>query len=289
VRGVYARDPLHERLLQLARFPAVATHGELGVDVGRFRRSEAYRDYFRRIRVDRMLVCSLTDEPYGAPGAAGMMFTRPPDRDDFGEPDARAVGEVLDAFRAAARRHARVASLERERDQLFAAARAGGEARLLFDTAGRVAWRSPNAARWLAKGEPPAEIGVAAARLGALASGGALQPGTTTRAIATLPDGRAIAAELAIVRTPAGAPLVEARLAPAGLGPARLADTARRFGLTPAEAQVLNALLRGESNAEAARGLFVSPETVRTHVRRVLARLGVSSRRDVADVVDASA
>jgi DNA-binding CsgD family transcriptional regulator len=284
IRGVYPRDPLQERLLQLARFPPIATHGALGVDVAGFRRSEAYQEYFRRIRVDRMLVCSLTDAPYGTPGAAGMMFTRPPDADDFAEADANAVAEVFHAFRAAARRHSRVAALERERDQLAAAARTVDEARLLFDPSGRVVWRSPVAEGWL-PGEVPADLSDAAARLGGLAAGGPLERGTRSRLTCTIRDGRAVTADLSIVRCGSGAPLVEAVLDPAGLGPGLLAAAAKRYGLTPAEAQVLNALLRGETNPAAAKRLFVSLETVRTHVRRVLAKVGASSRHEVQAIV----
>lgn len=49
--------------------------------------------------------------------------------------------------------------------------------------------------------------------------------------------------------------------------------------LTPREAQILEHLQAGRSNAEIALSLQLSVETVRTHVRSVLRKLGVSSRR----------
>lgn len=51
--------------------------------------------------------------------------------------------------------------------------------------------------------------------------------------------------------------------------------------LTPREADVLELLQNGRSNAEIAQALHVSVETVRTHARRVLRKLGVSTRREL--------
>ena len=51
--------------------------------------------------------------------------------------------------------------------------------------------------------------------------------------------------------------------------------------LTPREAQVLELLQSGRSNAEIAEVLHVSIETVRTHARRVYRKLGVRTRREL--------
>lgn len=51
--------------------------------------------------------------------------------------------------------------------------------------------------------------------------------------------------------------------------------------LTPREADVLELLQGGRSNAEIAEALHVSVETVRTHVRRIYRKLGVRSRREL--------
>lgn len=51
--------------------------------------------------------------------------------------------------------------------------------------------------------------------------------------------------------------------------------------LTRREAEILELLQAGRSNGEIAQELHVSIETVRTHVRRVLRKLGVRSRREL--------
>jgi DNA-binding NarL/FixJ family response regulator len=51
--------------------------------------------------------------------------------------------------------------------------------------------------------------------------------------------------------------------------------------LTAREADVLELLQSGRSNAEIAQALHVSVETVRTHARRVYRKLGVRTRREL--------
>ena len=65
--------------------------------------------------------------------------------------------------------------------------------------------------------------------------------------------------------------------APATVGGHLLPDV-----LTPREADVLDQLQLGRSNAEIAVALSVSVETVRTHVRSVFRKLGVKGRRELA-------
>jgi ATP/maltotriose-dependent transcriptional regulator MalT len=48
--------------------------------------------------------------------------------------------------------------------------------------------------------------------------------------------------------------------------------------LTTKELQVLTRLSQGETNAEIAAALFVSPATVKTHLTHIYVKLGVGSR-----------
>src|SRR4029453_8023739 len=56
----------------------------------------------------------------------------------------------------------------------------------------------------------------------------------------------------------------------------------RRFGLTPREVDVATALARRLSNAEIAQALGISPNTALRHTERVLQKLGLRTRLDVA-------
>ncbi len=58
---------------------------------------------------------------------------------------------------------------------------------------------------------------------------------------------------------------------------ARLAAP-RDFDLTDREFEVLRRLAQGESASDIASELVISPKTVRSHVQRILAKLGVHSR-----------
>lgn len=55
--------------------------------------------------------------------------------------------------------------------------------------------------------------------------------------------------------------------------------------LTPREADVLDLLRQGRSNAEIALALHVGIETVRTHRRNIYRKLGVRTRRELAALV----
>ena len=66
------------------------------------------------------------------------------------------------------------------------------------------------------------------------------------------------------------------------------ADAGERFDLpapdllTPREADVLELLQRGLTNAQIAHELSIGVETVRTHARNIYSKLGISTRRDLA-------
>jgi DNA-binding CsgD family transcriptional regulator len=63
----------------------------------------------------------------------------------------------------------------------------------------------------------------------------------------------------------------------------RSSTRAHPAGLTAREAEVLDVLREGLTNAEIARRLYLSPRTVDHHVSSILAKLGVSTRSEAVD------
>ncbi|MEC4175884.1 LuxR C-terminal-related transcriptional regulator [Adlercreutzia sp. R7] len=84
----------------------------------------------------------------------------------------------------------------------------------------------------------------------------------------------------------------------ASLVPERAADDTRSYihrrcdeiaqsgGLSPREIDVLYYLARGYNHAYIAKKLYISENTVRTHVRHIYGKLNLSSREDLIDLVD---
>ncbi|WP_370648161.1 response regulator transcription factor [Amycolatopsis sp. FU40] len=55
-------------------------------------------------------------------------------------------------------------------------------------------------------------------------------------------------------------------------------------GLSERELQVLQGMAGGKSNADIAAGLFLSPDTVKTHARRLFKKLGVGDRAEAVAI-----
>ncbi|MFC7496131.1 MULTISPECIES: helix-turn-helix transcriptional regulator [unclassified Nocardioides] len=62
-------------------------------------------------------------------------------------------------------------------------------------------------------------------------------------------------------------------------------DVGPRSALTPQELQVCLLLVEGRTTREAAAALFLSPKTVEYHLRKVYTKLGVGSRRELAEAL----
>ncbi|UKJ65089.1 AAA family ATPase [Cellulosimicrobium cellulans] len=82
-------------------------------------------------------------------------------------------------------------------------------------------------------------------------------------------------AELFVPRTVAELKVVGAQ--------ARVDGRTRHLDLTPQELTVARLAAAGRTNAEIGANLFISPNTVDYHLRKVFQKLGISSRRQLAD------
>jgi len=67
-------------------------------------------------------------------------------------------------------------------------------------------------------------------------------------------------------------------------GGAQASEAAARFDLTDRERDVLALLVRGDSNRQIARTLFISDRTVAVHVSHILGKLGARNRTEAATV-----
>ncbi len=289
---IIATDPLQQAPRRMAAGAKVvfATHT---VKPGEFRASAAYNEFYRPHDIEHVVCTWLTATTlYGAPGMAGIFLARSAKQPDFAEREVHALERALPAFAAAARRSARVDAEGREHHVLDALlASAPSRPLLALDTRGRLIWISGAAERLLApilghRRALPAALVDAAQSLGAVTTPRRADVVAPSRFAISIPllDGTCLRAELALARTRGGEPIVAVELEPRA-GRPDLADFVARHRLTRAETDVLRALARGLANREIAAELFVSIETVRTHVGRVLAKLGVPTRARAAVLV----
>ena len=107
------------------------------------------------------------------------------------------------------------------------------------------------------------------------------------RARSAMPPGEFAAAWMAGSGLPLAAVMAEALAVTAPVAPARgstaTIDPATAAGLTAREREVLRLLASGTSNQAIADALFLSLGTVKVHVTRILAKLGVPSRSAATD------
>ena len=66
----------------------------------------------------------------------------------------------------------------------------------------------------------------------------------------------------------------------------RAASRSGPAGLTPRETEVLDLIVHGDTNAQIAQALVITPKTVDHHVSAVLSKLGVSSRREAGAALE---
>ncbi|HJQ07508.1 MAG TPA: helix-turn-helix transcriptional regulator [Nocardioides sp.] len=95
------------------------------------------------------------------------------------------------------------------------------------------------------------------------------------------PAGRWLVLRASCLASPSGVPTGLAL----SVGPAKSSQIApivvEAYGLTPRERQITEGVARGLSNAEMADQMFLSPYTVRDHLKAIFAKVGVGSRGEL--------
>jgi DNA-binding CsgD family transcriptional regulator len=223
-----------------------------------FRELELYHEVFVPLGVEHQLAVTLPAPPRLL---IGLVFA---DGEDFTDPQKR----LLDLARPhLIQAHANATLRERMHDVLTAV-EAGlddvGEAIVVTDANDRIAFAT--------------EAGRAALEL--------VDPeGGRNRLPERLRDTPAPAHS--VVPISGGSPLVVRKLAPKGGATVMMFERGSRgvsrslltsLGLSPREAEVLQAMMRGSSTAAIATQLKVTPRTVYKHAERINAKLGVNDR-----------
>jgi DNA-binding CsgD family transcriptional regulator len=255
-----------------------------GFDVQGFAKSRAYVDFYRPHEVGFMCGVRPTGLPYASQYMFGLMFSTPSLARCFDAKRLDRMRQLEVPLRAAAARIARFRALRQQHDMLFRLLERQCGAFALWDADGRMVCLSPAAHRLLdgPLGSSDLEHAVALAWR-------QLRRGGTSARDAQLGRPRQL-------RSARGAPLMVEFfwIVDADGRPWLLAEIENRSGisallmqLTRSEVRVLRLLVRGLSNREISDLLSVSTETVKTHVKRILSKLGVSSRAKAARVAAA--
>jgi DNA-binding CsgD family transcriptional regulator len=249
--------------LARARHP-VAVHSQ--VTGGRPERSARWREVLQPAGLGNELRAVFRDG-----GACWGVATlhRATDRADFAPEEAELLSEVSAAIAGGLRRIAL--------EQAVASAAPDGPGLLLVG-ADRVARAgTPAGERWLdLLGVPDGGLRhTALLTLGELVTGGG---GATRRMRLRARDGRWVTLHAERL---AGEPSTFAVI----VEPSRPADvaavTALAYGLSPREQETVLALARGESTESIAEAMFISPHTVRDHIKSVFDKTGVGSRNEL--------
>ena len=287
---LYRQDACHQAARQFQAGPRILRDHQL-IERRQHIAGAPYNEFYRHHDIDHFACTWLTRVPYADSGMVGLLIGRSPRQGDFDDDEIARLRLALPAFVGATERGLRIA-LDRE---LFEAVLDAASIRACFalDERGRVPWASARAERLLAPilahGAVPDDL-VAAAQ--ALLRAAAASPVRGAAGAAAPPP-------IVAVRIACGE--VSRRAELTGVGAARrlvivaideaqtelaaINAVAARHALTLAETDVLGWLVHGLPNREIAARLYVSIETVRTHLKRVFSKLGVATRGEAAMLV----
>lgn len=256
-------DPSHELMRRLSPRPRVvrATTHET---VDRFRKSAAYHDLYRPLDIEHIVCVWINGRRPAEPGMLGMMLARNEEQGPFTDDQVNLLREALPLLTMASERS--VGSVHEQ--PVIEVGHDGEVLRIGAPAEKRLARVAIKPSELLTRLAGPIrrwrELG---------ATAGASMRGSRGR-LFQLVEKRGESLFVEVLESSTGLSL---RLIPKE-DAHHLSELRHRHGLTPTEIAVLQALSLGLSNVETAAYLCVSTETVKTHVRRLLNKLGLSSR-----------
>ncbi|MCA9552158.1 MAG: helix-turn-helix transcriptional regulator [Myxococcales bacterium] len=271
----YAHDcPLH-RVKEKVGGAVVPTTALYGLKA--LKKTRVYNELWRPWGLDHHLALRFDDPRRSAQSelnVLGLMINRDVRRGEYSDEELRRMSGLSAQLEGALARAARLDLLESRVAALEAALQEPpGQAKVVLDADAQVlhASTSPDAAAVVARLRARHHPVRQAARR--LLSRRDDEPLALEQVVEGAP-GERWRASLALREDGwRGRPLVVVSLVAVGTPPGWSS-----LGLTRSEQAVLQALVAGQSNAEIGRSLFISPETVRTHLTRIYKKLGVRSR-----------
>ncbi len=267
---------LNRKMLQAARNP------EWHVSL----KTPLYLDHAKRHGIDDYALLKLTEAIPFNRGMVGLLLARSRKQPGFTEQDWLLTARLLPALEALVRRSARVEKLLEGRSVMEGMVDLDPRPKIALDVRGSLLWVSERAEkltglRFGGRRPVPEVLAQAARRLGDLTGKEAASAVPLPLVTFCGQKAESIRAELRLARTRSGEAFVFAELEVPDISP-QLAEVAARYRLTATETQVLDLLAQGCSDQKIGGRLFVSLATVRTHVGRILAKLGVHSRVQAA-------
>ncbi len=295
--------PTDPRIRLLEHYPSRPLSCRLEIDEAELHNSQMYREMLRRADVEYSLVVSLAEED----GSLIMLGVfRGHNTSHFTHDDVATFSEIVPHLKQAITVSESLAGIRFEADSALGALDSVGMGILLVERDGRLIHANRTGRRIAELGDG-LSINASRVRLHTLDDDSALR-----RTLAECLDaGEAGALGLSIAR-PSGADPIrmtvhpfDHRAAGAPKGHRRPialllfslpeepiethVDLLRRlFGLTPAEARICEQLVQGRSVQQLAIDLDIEVDTVRTHLKKIFAKLGVNRQAELIAKVASS-
>jgi DNA-binding CsgD family transcriptional regulator len=260
--------------------PSTLISDGTGLDLVPHVKSRPYVDFYRPRDIGFVYGVWPTGRRFGSDQMFGLFLSTPSVSRRLSPRDLDKLSQLESPLRSAARRIARFSALEQKCSVLVHLLEQQRGSHVLWDVEGRLVWVSATAQRLLHGGMPGSDLEHAAA----VAFRQLRRLDTSSR--------QTLLGRPQRLRSAGGAPLlVEFSWLPGAdrrpwlLAEVRDCSGAQAVGtLTRAEVGILRLLVRGLSDRELGQTLSVSTTTVKTHVRHILGKLGVTSRSKAASL-----